>query len=49
MEYFSPAVQLGLTATPAVRRRRHLRLLREPVYVYSLNEGINDGFLTPSG
>ena len=48
MEYFSPAVQLGLTATP---RRRHnadtYAYFGEPVYVYSLRDGINDGFLTP--
>lgn len=48
MEYFSPAVQLGLTATP--KRRDNVdtyRYFGEPVYVYSLKEGINDGFLTP--
>jgi len=48
MEYFAPAVQLGLTATP---RRKHnadtYAYFGEPVYVYSLKEGINDGFLTP--
>lgn len=48
MEYFSPAVQLGLTATP----KRTINVdtyeyFKEPVYVYSLKEGINDGFLTP--
>lgn len=48
MDYFSPAVQLGLTATP--RRKDNVdtyRYFGEPVYVYSLKEGINDGFLTP--
>lgn len=48
MEYFSPAVQLGLTATP--KRRDNVdtyRYFGEPVYIYSLKEGINDGFLTP--
>ena len=48
LEYFSPAVQLGLTATP---KRKHnidtYRYFGEPVYIYSLKEGINDGFLTP--
>ncbi len=48
MEYFSPAVQLGLTATP---KRKHnadtYAYFGEPVYVYSLKEGINDGYLTP--
>ena len=48
LDYFSPAVQLGLTATP--KRRDNVdtyRYFGEPVYVYSLKEGINDGFLTP--
>ena len=48
MEYFSPAVQLGLTATP--KRDDNVNTYRyfgEPVYIYSLKEGINDGFLTP--
>jgi type I restriction enzyme R subunit len=48
MEYFSPAVQLGLTATP--RRETNAdtyNYFGEPVYVYSLREGINDGYLTP--
>jgi type I restriction enzyme R subunit len=48
LEYFSPAVQLGLTATP--KRNNNVdtyAYFGEPVYVYSLKEGINDGFLTP--
>lgn len=48
LEYFSPAVQLGLTATP--KRKDNVdtyRYFGEPVYVYSLKEGVNDGFLTP--
>lgn len=48
LEYFSPAVQLGLTATP--KRKDNVdtyRYFGEPVYVYSLKEGINDGYLTP--
>ncbi|MCO6482385.1 MAG: DEAD/DEAH box helicase family protein [Flavobacteriales bacterium] len=48
LEYFSPAVQLGLTATP--KRDVNVdtyRYFGEPVYIYSLKEGINDGFLTP--
>ena len=48
MEYFAPAVQLGLTATP--KRTENVdtyRYFGDPVYVYSLKEGINDGFLTP--
>jgi type I restriction enzyme R subunit len=48
LEYFSPAVQLGLTATP--KRKDNVdtyRYFGEPVYSYSLKDGINDGFLTP--
>ena len=48
LEYFSSAVQLGLTATP--RRDENIDTydyFGEPVYVYSLREGIDDGFLTP--
>ncbi|MCF8231011.1 MAG: DEAD/DEAH box helicase family protein [Bacteroidales bacterium] len=48
MEYFSPAVQLGLTATPKREVNRDTyAYFGEPVYIYSLKEGINDGFLTP--
>ncbi len=48
LDYFAPAVHLGLTATP--RRRDNVdtyAYFGEPVYVYSLKQGINDGFLTP--
>jgi type I restriction enzyme R subunit len=48
LEYFSPAVQLGLTATP--KRQDNVdtyKYFGEPVYTYSLKEGVNDGFLTP--
>lgn len=48
MEYFSPAVQLGLTATP--RRQENAdtyKYFGNPVYIYSLKDGINDGYLTP--
>jgi type I restriction enzyme R subunit len=48
LEYFAPAVQLGLTATP--KRKDNVdtyKYFGDPVYVYSLKEGINDGFLTP--
>jgi type I restriction enzyme R subunit len=47
LEYFAPAVQLGLTATP--KRKDNVdtyAYFGDPVYVYSLKEGINDGFLT---
>lgn len=48
LEFFAPAVQLGLTATP--KRRDNVdtyAYFGEPVYTYSLKDGINDGFLTP--
>ena len=48
LEYFSPAVQLGLTATP--KRKGNVdtyAYFGDPVYIYSLKEGINDGYLTP--
>ncbi len=48
MEYFSPAVQLGLTATPKRKENADTyKYFKKPLYVYSLKEGINDGFLTP--
>ena len=48
LEYFKPAVQLGLTATP--KRDVNVdtyKYFGEPIYTYSLKEGINDGYLTP--
>ena len=48
LDYFAPAVQLGLTATP--KRKDNVdtyKYFGEPVYIYSLKEAINDGFLTP--
>ena len=48
LEYFKPAVQLGLTATP--KRDDNIdtyNYFGKPVFIYSLKEGINDGFLTP--
>ena len=48
LEYFASAVQLGLTATP--KRRDNVdtyKYFGEPVYSYSLKQGVNDGFLTP--
>lgn len=48
LEYFSPAVQLGLTATPKRDANADTyRYFGEPVYTYALKEGIGDGFLTP--
>ncbi|MCC5604447.1 EcoAI/FtnUII family type I restriction enzme subunit R [Nostoc favosum] len=48
LEYFSPAVQLGLTATPKrANNADTYTYFGEPVYKYALKDGINDGFLTP--
>ena len=44
LDYFAPAVQLGLTATPKRDNVDTYAYFGEPVYVYSLKEGINDGF-----
>lgn len=48
LDYFDSAVHLGLTATP--KRKDNVdtyKYFGEPVYTYSLKEGIQDGFLTP--
>jgi type I restriction enzyme R subunit len=48
LEWFAPAVQIGLTATP--KRKDNVdtyAYFGEPVYTYSLKQGINDGYLTP--
>ena len=48
MDYFKPAVQLGLTATPKRQENADTyKYFGEPVFIYSLKDGINDGFLTP--
>ena len=48
LDYFTPAVQLGLTATPKrTINADTYAYFGDPVFVYSLKEGINDGFLTP--
>ena len=48
LDYFAPAVQLGLTATPKRKENSDTyAYFGEPVFIYSLKEGINDGFLTP--
>ena len=48
LEYFAPAVQMGMTATPKRQDNADTyAYFGEPVYIYSLKEGINDGFLTP--
>ena len=48
LEHFSPAVQLGLTATPKrTINTDTYKYFGDPVYTYALKEGIEDGFLTP--
>ena len=48
LNYFNKAVQLGLTATPKrIDNADTYKYFGEPVYKYSLKDGIQDGFLTP--
>jgi type I restriction enzyme R subunit len=48
LEYFHPAYQLGMTATPLREENRDTYLyFGNPVYTYSLRQGIDDGFLAP--
>jgi type I restriction enzyme R subunit len=48
LEYFEPAYQLGMTATPLRKDNRDTyRYFGNPVYTYSLRQGIEDGFLAP--
>jgi type I restriction enzyme R subunit len=48
LEYFSGSIQLGLTATPKETRYvSSTTYFGEPVYTYSLKQGIEDGFLAP--
>jgi len=48
LEYFSSATQIGLTATPKETGEvSNIDYFNEPVYTYSLKEGIEDGFLAP--
>jgi type I restriction enzyme, R subunit len=48
LEYFAPAVQLGLTATPKrTNNADTYAYFGDPVYTYALKSGINDGYLTP--
>ena len=48
LEYFAPAVQIGLTATPITRKDADtFQYFGEPLYEYSLARGIDDGFLAP--
>lgn len=48
LEYFKPAIQLGMTATPLCEDNRDsYEYFGKPVYTYSLRQGIEDGFLSP--
>ena len=48
LEYFEPAFQIGMTATPLREDNRDTyRYFGNPVYEYSLRQGIDDGFLAP--
>ncbi len=48
LEYFEPAFQLGMTATPLREDNRDTyRYFGNPLYMYSLRQGIDDGFLAP--
>lgn len=48
LEYFDSAIQLGLTATPKETKSvSTLTYFGDPIYTYSLKEGIDDGFLAP--
>ena len=48
LEYFSSATQIGLTATPKETKEvSNIDYFGEPIYTYSLREGIEDGFLAP--
>lgn len=48
LEYFATATQIGLTATPKETKDvSNIEYFGEPIYTYSLRQGINDGFLAP--
>src|SRR3990167_6247383 len=48
LDYFKPAVQVGMTATPKeTRDTSNIDYFGKPLYTYSLREGIEDGFLAP--
>lgn len=48
LEYFDSAIQLGMTATPKeTKYQSNIAYFGEPLYTYSLKEGIDDGFLAP--
>jgi len=48
LEYFDSAIQIGMTATPKeTEDTSNIEYFGEPIYTYSLKQGINDGFLAP--
>lgn len=48
LEYFTSATQIGMTATPKESEKvSNIDYFGEPVYIYSLKQGIEDGFLAP--
>ncbi len=48
LEYFEPATQLGMTATPLRKENKDTyEYFGNPIYAYSLKQGIEDGFLAP--
>jgi type I restriction enzyme R subunit len=48
LEYFSSATQVGLTATPKETKEiSNIEYFGDPIYTYSLRQGIDDGFLAP--
>ena len=48
LEYFKPAVQIGMTATPKeTKDTSNIDYFGKPLYIYSLRQGIEDGFLAP--
>lgn len=48
LDYFSSATQIGMTATPKeTKYTSNMDYFGEPIYTYSLREGIDDGFLAP--
>jgi len=48
LDYFSSATQIGLTATPKETKDvSNIEYFGDPIYTYSLRQGISDGFLAP--
>ena len=48
LDYFSSAAQIGMTATPKETKNvSNIEYFGEPIYTYSLRQGISDGFLAP--